>query len=157
MDLYKKIAPENIVFYDTMPSTDVLYSSFSGFLKQRKLIQTEDKIKRLFIKRENVQSTAIGRGTAIPHIFSEEFENFTIGLAIIRNGMEYNAPDNEPVYAVFLIMSDERSVGLHLKTLAYIAKLTQNSDYIDRIRASTNPEDALNRLKEAESSLQNTN
>lgn len=153
MDLYKKIAPENIVFYDTMPSTDALYSTFSNFLKQRGLIQTEDKIKRLFIKRENVQSTAIGRGAAIPHIFSEEFEKFTIGLAIIRSGMEYNAPDNEPVFSVFLIMSDERSVGQHLKTLAYIARLTQDSDYVERIRTAEKPADALNCLREAEASL----
>ncbi len=153
MELYKKIEPQNILFLDSIATTDSLYAEYSVFLKQRGLIQTEDKIKRLFIKRENVQSTAIGRGTAIPHIFSEEFQRFTIGLAIIRNGLEYKAPDNEPVFAVFLIMSDERSVGQHLKTLAYIAKLAQDSDFAERIRLAVDAADALHRLKESEAAL----
>ncbi len=153
MDLYKKIETQDIVFFDSIASTDSLYSGYSVLLKKRGLIQSEDKIKRLFIKRENVQSTAIGRGTAIPHIFSEEFQHFTIGLAIIRNGMEFKAPDNEPVYAVFLIMSDERSVGQHLKTLAYIARLAQDSEFVDRIRTTASAEEALSVLREAENGL----
>jgi len=153
MDLYKKIDLRDIVFYDSIPSTDHLYSDYSAFLKKRSLIQSEDIIKRLFIKRENVHSTAIGRGTAIPHIFSEEFQQFTIGLAIIRQGLEYKAPDNDLVFAVFLIMSDERSVGLHLKTLAYIARLAQDSNFAQQIRIATTPENALKCLREAEATL----
>lgn len=153
MDLHKKIDPLNVVVHDSVPSTDALYSQYARFLKERKLIQNEDQIKRLFIKRENVQSTAIGKGTAIPHIFSEEFKHFTIGLVLIRKGMEYRAPDKEPVHAVFLIMSDERSVGQHLKTLAYIARLIQDSDFPEKVRNAANAEEALAYLKEAETAV----
>lgn len=153
MNLAKKINAQDVVIYDTLSSTDQLYSEYAGHLKQRSLIQTEDKVKRLFIRRENVQSTAIGRGVAIPHIFSEEFQQFTIGLAVIKAGLDYQAPDNEPVNAVFLIMSDERAVGQHLKTLAYIAKLAQDTDFSERMSQVESAEEALACLKEAEQAL----
>jgi mannitol/fructose-specific phosphotransferase system IIA component (Ntr-type) len=153
MNLAKKINTQDVVIYNALASTDQLYSEYSGHLKQKGHIQTEDKIKRLFIRRENVQSTAIGRGVAIPHIFSEEFQHFTIGLAVIKTGLDYKAPDNEPVHTVFLIMSDERSVGQHLKTLAYIAKLTQETDFSERMQGVETAEEALACLKEAELAL----
>lgn len=153
MKLYSHIDPANIVFYDALSSPDQLYADYAIFLKKRNIIQSDDKIKRLFVKRENVQSTAIGKGMAIPHIFSEEFQKFTIGMAVIRKGMPYKAPDHDLVYAVFLIMSDERSVGQHLKTLAYIAKLAQDSDFISRIRAATDADDALQQLRQSETAM----
>ena len=67
--------------------------------------------------------------------------------------MEYRAPDKEPVHAVFLIMSDERSVGQHLKTLAYIARLIQDSDFPEKVRNAANAEEALACLKEAETAV----
>jgi mannitol/fructose-specific phosphotransferase system IIA component (Ntr-type) len=54
---------------------------------------------------------------------------------------------------VFLIMSDERSVGQHLKTLAYIAKLTQETDFSERMQGVETAEEALACLKEAELAL----
>ena len=84
MNLHSRIKEENIFFADTFENTDDFYHEFSQHLKQNSLINDADKVKRLFIKRENVQSTAIGKSAAAPHIFSDEFSDFIVSLAIIK-------------------------------------------------------------------------
>ena len=88
----------------------------------------------MFIKRENIQSTAIGKGAAAPHIFSDEFSEFVFSIALIKKGMDFKAPDGEKVFLIFLIMSDERDVGLHLKSLAHIARLVNSTEIVENIK-----------------------
>lgn len=144
MNLQTILKEENIFIADSYKDTDTFYSDFAVFLKERGIIKDNDKVKRLFIKRENVQSTAIGKGAAAPHIFSDEFASFTFCLGLIREGMDFKAPDEGPVHLIFLIMSDDRDVGLHLKTLAHIARLVNSTDIVTAV---TKAEDAASIFK----------
>ncbi len=134
MDIKEYLRKELILILDNVEDTDQLYEKFSNFLKEKGIINNFKEIKRLFIKRESVQSTAIGKGAAVPHIFSDEFKNFFITLALIKSGVDFKSPDKELIYVVFLIMSDQRHVGLHLKSLAHIARLVKSTDIIEEIK-----------------------
>ena len=143
MNLAALLKKDNIFICDEYPDTDHFYGDFSLFLKKNKVISKNEKVKRLFIKRENVQSTAIGRGAAAPHIFSEEFSDFTFCIALVRKGIDFKAPDNKKVYLIFLIMSDEREVGSHLKALAHIARLVSSTDIVEVIKKASSAEEAF--------------
>jgi PTS system nitrogen regulatory IIA component len=119
-------------------------------LLERNHIKHPEKVKRLFIRRENVQSTAIGKGAAAPHIFSDEFSRFFVCIARIRKGMDFKAPDGNPVFLVFLIMSDDRDVGLHLKSLAHIARMVNNTEIVDAISAAADAKDIYRVLVETD-------
>ena len=67
----------------------------ANFLKEKGMIEDIKKVKRLFIKRESVQSTGIGRGVATPHIFSDEFADFFLAMAVIRKGLDFKSPDGQ--------------------------------------------------------------
>lgn len=135
---------------DYYENTDSFYADFAIFLKEKKIIKDNDKIKRLFIKRESIQSTAIAKGAAAPHIFSEEFSEFTFCIAIIKKGMDFRAPDNNKVHLIFLIMSDDKEVGLHLKCLAHIARLIKSTDIVEKIKEAKNLDDIYNIISEKE-------
>ena len=130
---------ENIFIGDFYPDTDSFYADYCGFLVKRGIIKNNEEVKRLFIKRENLSSTAIGKGAAAPHIFSTEFAEFLFSIAYIKNGVDFKAPDGGSVYLVFLIMSDQQDVSLHLKTLGCIAHLIKNSDVVERMRKVPEP------------------
>lgn len=130
MDLVNHLKKETIFFADSFQNTDAFYSEYANFLKEKRVIGDADAIKRLFVKREGIQSTGIKRGAAAPHIFSEDLSEFIFSLAVIREGLDFKAPDNEPVFLVFLIMSGEREVGLHLKALAHIARMVRSTDIV---------------------------
>ncbi len=153
MNLQQYLDPNDIFDSGDFQTTDQFYAAFAKFLFERQRIDDPDKVKRLFIRRENVQSTAIGKGAATPHIYSDQFKSFFIAAARIRNGLDYKAPDENPVFLVFLIMSDERDVGLHLKTLAHLARMINNTDIVEEIRAATDAADMHRLLLEKDRSL----
>ena len=138
MKLANYLKKENIFICDTCKDTGHLYGDFSHFLKEKGIIQDARKVKRLFVKREGLHSTGIGRGVATPHIFSDEFSEFFLAMALVRQGMDFKAPDGQEVYVVFLIMSDDRDIGLHLKTLAHLARLTGSSDIVAALKGARN-------------------
>ena len=140
MNLAEILNKETIFIAETFENTDLFYSAYSDFLVKRSIIKNKKEIKRLFIKRENLQSTAIGKGAAAPHIFSPEFSQFLFSIAFIKKGVDFKAPDQGNVYLVFLIMSDERDVGLHLKTLAHIGRLVKCTDVVDSMKELQNPD-----------------
>jgi len=128
MKLANYLNKENIYICGSSKDTSHFYGDFSQFLKEKGIINDAKKVKRLFVKRESIQSTGIGKGVATPHIFSDEFADFFLAMAVIRSGMDFKAPDGKDVHVIFLIMSDDRDIGLHLKTLAHIARLTNSGD-----------------------------
>jgi mannitol/fructose-specific phosphotransferase system IIA component (Ntr-type) len=155
MKLAKYLKMENIYITDTCKDTGSFYGEFSLFLKERGLIEDVKKVKRLFVKRESIQSTGISKGVATPHIFSDEFSEFLLAAALIRNGLDFKAPDNRDVQLVFLIMSDDRDIGLHLKTLAHIARLTAGTDIIDGLKNARSAADIHVLLMEKEKAILN--
>jgi len=134
MNLAKILKKEDIFITKFCVDTDDFYSEYAKFLKDRGIINDWKTIKRLFVKRENIQSTGINRGAAAPHIFSDEFSDFLFSVALIQEGLDFKAPDEAAVFLVFLIMSDERDVGLHLKSLAHIARLVKSTDVVEAVK-----------------------
>ncbi|MBN2399968.1 MAG: PTS sugar transporter subunit IIA [Candidatus Aminicenantes bacterium] len=155
MKLAKYLKSENIYLTETCKDTDSFYGDFSKFLKDRGLIEDVKKIKRLFVKRESIQSTGIGKGVATPHIFSSEFSAFLLAAAFIHHGLDFKAPDKRDVQLVFLIMSDDRDIGLHLKTLAHIARLTAGSDIIGGLQNARSAAEIYAILIEKEKTILN--
>jgi PTS system nitrogen regulatory IIA component len=153
MKLAKYLKIENIYITDACKDTGCFYGEFSSFLKDRGLIDDVKKVKRLFVKREGIQSTGIGKGVATPHIFSDEFSDFLLAVALIRDGLDFKAPDDRDVQLVFLIMSDDRDIGLHLKTLAHIARLTASNDITGGLKNTRSAADVYAVLMEMEKAI----
>ncbi len=153
MDLAKHLKKETIFISDFHENTDDFYSAYASFLKEKGIIANSETVKRLFIKREYVQSTGIKKGAAAPHIFCDEFSEFIFSLALIRKGMDFKAPDEENVFLVFLLMSGERDVGLHLKSLAHIARLVRGSDIVEAAKKAQSVDELYRVLAEKEKLL----
>ncbi len=84
------------------------------------------------IERENMASTAIGRGIALPHIRNPrenpEDNGPAILAAICREGTDFNSHDGEPTYLFFLPVTDSEVV--HLRILAELGRLFSGIDDI---------------------------
>ncbi len=154
MKLSEFLNRESIFIADSFSDTDDFYNEFSKFLEKKNIIKDYNKVRRLFIKRENIQSTAIGKAVATPHIFSEEFSDFLISIALIKKGMPYKAPDKKCVVLVFLIMSNDKYVSFHLKSLANIARLVSNTNMVDEISKCTNEDDLYEKFLNIEKYLE---
>lgn len=154
MKLSEVLDRDSIFIADSFSDTDDFYNAFSKFLKEKNIIKEYKKVRRLFIKRENIQSTAIGKGVATPHIFSDEFSDFIISVALIKKGMPYKAPDKNDVFLIFLIMSNDKYVSFHLKSLANIARLVSNVNMVDEIIGCKNEDELYEKFLKVEKYLE---
>lgn len=83
--------------------------------------------------REELVSTGIGSGVAIPHAFSDQIDQVVAVLGRSMSGIDFEALDGGPVHFVFLFIVPRRDHHLHLRTLAAIAKMFTNGEIRRRI------------------------
>lgn len=100
------------------------------------------QIAAVLIEREQLGSTGIGGGIAIPHGKLADVDSIAIGFGLSKKGVEYDSLDKKPVHIFFLLLTPENSTGGHLKVLAQISKLLKmdsfkqdlvNADSVDEI------------------------
>ena len=78
--------------------------------------------------REDLVSTGIGSGVAIPHAFSDEISEVVAVFGRSPAGIDFEALDGAPVHLIILFIVPRKDYHLHLRTLAAIAKMFTNPD-----------------------------
>ena len=88
------------------------------------------------LQRERLGSTGFGRGIAIPHVKFRRLKSIICIFARIETPIDFDAPDNEPVDLVFLLLAPEHASGDHLKALARISRLVREPAMLERLRTA---------------------
>ncbi len=95
-----------------------------------------DAIEHVLVEREQLQSTGIGEGVAIPHGAMAQLEQQCAALLIVPDGVEFQAIDGERVTLLFAVVGPKRATGEHLKTLARVSRLLRNKSFRERLIAA---------------------
>lgn len=93
--------------------------------------------------REELVSTGIGSGVAIPHAFSDNVDHVIAVLGRSKVGIDFQSLDGGPVHFVFLFIVPRKDHHLHLRTLAAIAKMFTNGEIRRRIAEAGTREEIL--------------
>jgi len=115
-----------------------------------KSIGDQKAILQSLIDRENLGSTGIGQGIAIPHGKTEKAKDLTAFLGVSRKGVNFDALDGESVYIFFLLIAPKESAGPHLKALARISRLLRDSYLCQLIRKAKNPAEVYQIISQEE-------
>ncbi|MCM2283429.1 MAG: PTS sugar transporter subunit IIA [Desulfobacula sp.] len=86
-------------------------------------------IAMVLMEREQLGSTGIGGGIAIPHGKLDAVKSIRIGFGLSKKGVEYDSLDDKPVHLFFLLLTPENSAGGHLKVLAQISKMLKMDQF----------------------------
>ena len=89
--------------------------------------------ERVLAEREQLQSTGIGEGVAIPHGALSQLDSQHAALLIVPEGVEFAAIDGLSVNILFAVIGPKRATGEHLKTLARVSRLLRNKGFRDRL------------------------
>ena len=80
-------------------------------------------------KREISMSTGIGFGIGIPHASTDLIDNVTGAFGRSKDGVNFDALDNQPVNLVMLFLVPQGQFQKHLHTLAKIAKMLHKKEF----------------------------
>jgi PTS system nitrogen regulatory IIA component len=100
------------------------------------------EVERVLSEREQLQSTGIGEGVAIPHGALPQLQTQFAALAIVPDGVDFAAIDGLKVTILFAVIGPKRATGEHLKTLARVSRLLRNKAFRDRLVTAPNERDA---------------
>ena len=106
--------------------------------RQRSELQ-ENEIYNSLLAREKLGSTALGQGIAIPHCRISD--SAVVALMTLDEGIDFDAPDGEPVDILFLLLVPEEAQQEHLNILAGLANLLKEPAFCASLRAATNDEE----------------
>lgn len=109
--------------------------------------KSEATLVKTLQRRENLGSTGIGKGIAIPHCRSLVVHRLRLAYGRKLRGMEFNAIDGAPVYSFFLIVAPPLEVSnQYLPVLGKIAQFAKDPDVPRRLMDLKTPADFLKLL-----------
>ncbi|MFO7802666.1 MAG: PTS sugar transporter subunit IIA [Desulfovermiculus sp.] len=89
----------------------------------------KDKAHTILMQREELGSTGIGDGVAIPHGKLDDLQDIVVIVGRSLQGTEFQSLDTKPCYIFFLVLAPEQVAGLHLRILAQISRLLKDPDF----------------------------
>lgn len=101
------------------------------------------------LAREELLSTGIGHGIAIPHA-KADVGQLSMVSGSLPAGIEFDALDAEPVRLFFLLIGPESAAGEHVKALSRIARLVRRESVRDALLGAATPAEFYQILVEAE-------
>ena len=125
----------------------------------RKIIQSvplslslnKEELLNALLSREEMMSTAIGNGIAIPHVRlfdSMSLQEDIVAVAYLFEPVDWNAPDGLPVHTLFLVLATDET--RHLQILAEIAQLASDEDFVEFLRTMPAKEALIERIQQLE-------
>jgi len=111
----------------------------------------EESIVRAIMKREELGSTGIGRGIAVPHTKHPSVERLIGTVAISTRGVDFDSLDAEKVQLFILLISPPDRPGDHLRALENISRQLRDDTFCRFLKQSKTAEDIQQLLDEADS------
>lgn len=118
---------------------DVL-RELTGLLARGSDAPSADVILEGLREREQVMSTGIGHGIAIPHARLEGAPELRLALVRYASGVEFKSLDGKPVHLAFGVIGPPQGTGVHVKLLARIARLVKEGPAVDELLAANSTE-----------------
>ena len=107
---------------------DVLKELVDCITKKELEIDGNDLL-RVLLEREELGSTGIGDGIAIPHGKVKNIQNLMVSFGRSLGGVDFQSMDGKPTHIIFLLIAPENSAGIHLKALARLSRLLKDSRF----------------------------
>ena len=147
MRLKDFFSPEAIALSLRGGSKDEILVEMVALLRTDEL--SAGTLLRILQRRENLGSTGVGRGIAIPHGRSLVVSRLRLAFGRKPGGIEFQAIDNRPVCSLFLIVAPPLEISnQYLPVLGRIAQFAKEPDVPERLSALKSADDFFRLLEE---------
>jgi PTS system fructose-specific IIC component len=153
LTLSKHIVPQRVVLnLAARTKEDAIRELIQAVPPSHKIHDKEELIKRV-LEREQIETTGIGEGIAIPHARTDVVEGICICLGIAPKGIDYGSIDDKPVHLLILLAASESAHDTYLNTLAGVALLFKDRKFCQDIIKCKDPAKVLRLLTERERTI----
>lgn len=111
---------EKDIFLDLNPTDkkDLIYQMVRGLP-----LGNKEKIFRAVVEREELSTTGIGEGIALPHCRTDAVKDIIIKFALLKNGIDFDALDKKDVNFVFLVIAPYTNTQGYLTAISRLVRI----------------------------------
>lgn len=133
------LSPDRVVLLDYASKHDVLVM-MSEVLAKAPQVKNSAELLDSILKREELMSTAVGRGIAIPHVRLSSVTDLVMAVGISkRDILDFDAVDGNPVRLVFMIAAANNQHDYYLQTISHFSAKLRNEELKSSLLNSTDP------------------
>lgn len=111
---------------------DVINELIDLFQKDPRVLDI-DKVRDCVLEREQIMSTGVGKGFAIPHGKTNAVTDILAAFGKTGRPIEYDSLDGQPVHLVFLLVGKDNLVSKHIKLLSRISRMMNKDDFREQL------------------------
>lgn len=119
-------------------------------VKSEKISDRETYRKQVYL-REEESTTGIGEGIAIPHGKCDAVKKPGLAAMVIKNGVEFEALDDEPVTLLFLIAAPNTEDNIHLDVLSKLSVMLMDEEFTESLRNASSVDEFMDIIDRADS------
>lgn len=112
-------------------------------------IKDKEEYKKGILAREEMSTTAVGEGIAIPHAKSDAVLSPSLAAITVPDGVDYDAPDDEPANLLFIIAAPNNG-DVHLEVLSRLMTLLMDEDFKEKLLGAKDKDEFLSIIDNAE-------
>ncbi len=140
------LSPDRIVFIDHSTKHDAIVELAQN-LATAPQIKNEKELVEEILKREELMSTAIGRGIAIPHVRLSSVTDLVMSVGICKHDLiDFQTIDDTPVRILIMIAAAYNQHSYYLQTLSFFSSKLKGKEVRDALLACKDPMEAYNIL-----------
>ncbi len=144
------LSPERIIFIDHTTKRDALVE-LANNLSTAPQVKYRDELVAEILKREELMSTAIGRGIAIPHVRLSSVTDLVMSVGICKKDIiDYQSIDEIPVRILIMIAAAYNQHTYYLQTLSFFSSKLKEKALRDKLLGSLTAEEAYSLLTKEE-------
>jgi len=144
------VIPEGIVLQVNNNEKIAVIKELAQVLIDKNIVNNAEDFFSAVLRRENMESTGIGQGVAIPHARTTAVKNLTIVFGRSKDGVDFSSLDGLPSHLIFLIAAPEDKKTEYIMTLAKLSKLLRKSEARHALEVAQSKEEVIQAIKNHE-------
>jgi mannitol/fructose-specific phosphotransferase system IIA component (Ntr-type) len=142
--LQKYVSSERVIFLSADLHKQQALAEIMECASASESIVDAARFKNGILERENIISTGIGRGIAVPHTYSDAIKDLVLTVGISREGIsDYGAMDDQPVHFVIMVAAGSHQHTEYLQILASISVLGKDEGIRSALLAATTADEVI--------------
>lgn len=147
IDLLKK---EGIELNSKVNSKEEALNKLVDLMDKEGNLSDKEVYKEAVLKREELSTTGIGDGIAIPHGKSKAVKKAGLSSIVVRDGIDFDSLDGQAAKLFFMIAAPEEANNLHLDVLARLSTILMDEDFRNKLINANSKEEYLKLIDEKE-------
>ena len=150
MKVSELLKPEFVIPELKGETKEAIINELIDLFKSDSRVDDIEKVRSSVLDREKVMSTGVGKGFAIPHGKTNAVKEIVGAFGKIKDGINYDALDGNPVNLVFLLVGKDNLISTHIKLLSRISRLMNKDDFRHRLTEANTADEIVKLFSEEE-------